>query len=573
MDTASGTVNSAQALTLASRARGVFLGVAVGDALGWPQEQNSGIIGGRLGNSTQPVAEFRSWSRYGGSRFHRYIDPVPAGSYSDDTQLTLAVARSLQGENWFHTLTATELPLFLIYQRGAGGATLRACRHWAKGTAPWDTGTSQSSRRSHQQYFAAGGNGVAMRVAPHSIAFATRSRTELVQQVIRDGITTHGHPRALVGAAVFAVAQHFLLNTTGTLEYGELIDALMSDNAWQDPRVSLSALPDSWLKARSRQNSDIEREWIATIDETRLLMTKLQQGLSAGVLGNDLEILGDLGCFNKTVNGSGTISATGAVYLASRNAPRPVSGLVRAAFMEKADTDTMASMTAGLLGALHGSSWLQNGSKLLQDRGYIEKMADNCVSLTTGDRHEANAPRVITKKSLDEFMESLAKNRNIGQMPDGRLVSSSKVRQLESRTEGHVNRWMLAVDGQTLTVDIPEKVKRAGSDRPSSPNAAGIIRRVSLMSRNLEELENFYGVGGLGLHTQNTTSGELLVGNFVRFVKSTSSENPPNSPVLLEIEVENIGNLEKRFKLHHLDRRTAQVQDPSGYNVRLFQGD
>ncbi|OLT36436.1 hypothetical protein BJF84_10500 [Rhodococcus sp. CUA-806] len=258
-------------------------------------------------------------------------------------------------------------------------------------------------------------------------------------------------------------------------------------------------------------------------------MAKLQQGLSAGILGNDLEVLGDLGCFDKTVNGSGTVSATGAIYLASRNAPRPVSGLVRAAFMDKADTDTMASMTAGLLGALHGPGWLQNGANSLQDRAYIERMADSCAGLTTDEHRKIKPPKEITKNSLDEFLESLASSRDVEQIPDGRLVSSSEVRQLESRTEGRVSRWILAVDHQTLTIDIHEKAKRAGIDRADSLIAAGVIRRVSLMSRDLEKLEGFYGAGGLGLRTQHAAPGELLVGDFIRFVKSTKPRRRPTA--------------------------------------------
>ena len=153
-----------------AKAEGAFLALAAGDALGWPQEMR-GSIRGNPANMSAHV-EFKEWTRRGGGRFQPYEEVIHPGDYSDDTQLTLAVARSRtsHGSAWWNAFTRAELPLWTLYERGGGGATKRAANEWASGRAPWKSHRHDSVR----QYFAAGGNGVAMRVLPHALFLADR---------------------------------------------------------------------------------------------------------------------------------------------------------------------------------------------------------------------------------------------------------------------------------------------------------------------------------------------------------------------------------------------------------------
>jgi hypothetical protein len=75
-------------------------------------------------------------------------------------------------------------------------------------------------------------------------------------------------------------------------------------------------------------------------------------------MSNTEETLERIGCTDPKINGSGTVSAVAAVYLASRFGARPVDGLLSAAFLRKADTDTLAPLTDALPGAPHGTRWL-----------------------------------------------------------------------------------------------------------------------------------------------------------------------------------------------------------------------
>lgn len=230
---------------LAGRGTAAFVGAAVGDALGWPQEDRSSNVDRKI---PTPSMAFRSWRRRGGGRFNAYEEVIGPGEYSDDTQMICAVARSLTAgdDAWHDWLTGVELPAFSFYQRGGGRALLAACRAWSVGVAPWeshreaDTGT----------YFRAGGNGGAMRVLPHALAAAAAGRPVNITDVFRDVVSTHGHPRAAVGAVVQAVALRSALTVEGTLGYGDLIDVLLDDPSCWTSLPEEHAMPGGWLVVR-----------------------------------------------------------------------------------------------------------------------------------------------------------------------------------------------------------------------------------------------------------------------------------------------------------------------------------
>jgi ADP-ribosylglycohydrolase len=562
---------------LASRSRGTFLGAAAGDALGWPQEQNSGVVGGNRNRDVDPKSEFSDWARYSGGQYQRYVDPVGAGEYSDDTMLILATARAVQTTDWFTTLTGTELPLFLLYQRGAGGATLRSCRSWATGHAPWVGGTTQKSQRAQQRYFSAGGNGVAMRIAPHAVVCAASPRDELVARVVKDGIATHGHPRALVGAAAYAVALHRLLTMDGTLEYGELAAEVSADNSWQQPEIAFQALPKAWIDAASQLQDDVLGWWRTAVRDTRELLSMTQQGMKSGVLGNDIDVLAELGCFDKRVNGAGTVSAIGAIYLASRNAPRPMSGLVRAAFLKNADSDTLASMTAGLLGALHGPGWLGGLASSVQDRKYLEDLADKCANLALGENRLEPTSRQVRDRDLTEFRNALV-HGNVRTFLDGRDITEIQVRNLESRTNAHARRWILHVNSQTMVIDSVERASSSGRETtPSGPAgqaarpATVTLQRISFLAPDLDAIENFYGVNGLGLKTHRTSSNEVYVGQVLRFVSLGDNQDFPGRPTLFDIEADDLGWLVERLGATLIDTHVARVKDPVGNDIWITQ--
>lgn len=443
------------------RVTGVLLGAAAGDALGWPQEDRSNIVGGQKArDQLTPQPYYQFWERTAGSRFSgRYRDPVAPGEYSDDTQLLCAVARSLlTGQDWYERLTEVELPAWRSYQRGGGGAVLRAAAAWAEGRPPWVAGTNARQRDAAQRYRRAGANGVAMRIAPHVIAAADRTTDDLFRDIVTDGLTTHGHPRALVGALLYAGTLRAAVDSTGTVPYGALLEA--ARKSLVDEEIAVAVLPADW--GDSAALVQFRDAWRAALSECGDMLDAVERSLARGAMSDPEEALREIGCIDSAVSGAGTVTAIGAVYLASRNAARPMSGLLTAAFLRKADTDTLASMTGALLGAVHGHRWLGDLA-IVQDADYLVRLGEQLASGSPWDAPTPSRPVREASVQLQTELVSAAPDQH-GEFVDGRWYRLLTVGALENGTR---SRAKLALeDGQTVVVDV------STPDRPQNPHPA-----------------------------------------------------------------------------------------------------
>jgi ADP-ribosylglycohydrolase/catechol 2,3-dioxygenase-like lactoylglutathione lyase family enzyme len=351
-----------------SRARGAMLAAAYGDALGWPVEERGNRVGGI--SRVPTTLHLVDWVRREGGAWASHEQPVRAGEYSDDTQLLLATARSLtRGRSWLDHLRRLELPLWTIYQRGGGGATKRAARAWFQGRPPWH----MTNAKARSDYFLAGGNGTAMRCLPYAIAAC--DERELRRRVDLDGLSTHGHPRALVGARAYSWAAFWALRRDAPIRYGELLDrTLDAVEIWAAP----PELDDDWLRAAREADADFARTWDMTIQEMIGFLSTARDGMAHGAMAVDAPVLNEIGVFGKA-KGAGTVTAAAALFLAARYATQPEQALLASAFAKGSDTDTVASMTGGLLGCLRGEEWLLPLTSDLQDVQYIAAQVEDLV--------------------------------------------------------------------------------------------------------------------------------------------------------------------------------------------------
>lgn len=341
--------------TQIDKCKGAMLATAIGDAMGWPNELRA------KNTKKNPIASdnFIEWSRRC-SKPCWHTEKILPGEYSDDTQLTLSVARSIISGNWEDQFIKKELPFWLTYERGGGRALLQSARSYKNGVLPWCS-------KYAADYFDAGGNGAVMRILPHVIANTYSSNlTELMNVVIKDAFMTHGHPRAILGSTCYAFALDYLLKKESILEYGELVDALIeSCHIW-------GALPDSiefaaWLDcAHISARYKYFDEWNRSVNHMTDQLHYVKSALKKGLILEDSKVLTKLDCFSKT-NGAGDVTILGAVYLASKYANNPTLGIKIPAFLVGADTDTLASITGGLLGMLCGTAWIPVDWKDVQD--------------------------------------------------------------------------------------------------------------------------------------------------------------------------------------------------------------
>ena len=77
---------------------GSLVASAAADSLGWVTEfmRSPSALQRKLGVSE--LTDYVAWRKMVGGRFNTYIDYIGAGEYSDDTQLTLAVARAVAAD-------------------------------------------------------------------------------------------------------------------------------------------------------------------------------------------------------------------------------------------------------------------------------------------------------------------------------------------------------------------------------------------------------------------------------------------------------------------------------------------
>ncbi len=370
------------------KCKGAMLGTAIGDALGWPNEPRA-----KNRKKRKEVTDhFVEWTRSSNNpRWHD--EKILPGEYSDDTQLTLSVARSIIAGDWERFFAEKELPFWLRYERGGGGALLKAAKTLKKGYLPWQSNYARD-------YFNAGGNGAAMRILPHIIASAEKPDIKkLMLDVAKDTRVTHGHPRAFLGAACYAYALDYLLKKDSILEYGELVGAVL------DGRNEWGAFLDSgvfgdWINtAQQFCNYDFSAEWSFTLERMANRLKYIQEALKKGLILDDKKVMTELECFAKE-NGAGDVAALAAIYLSSRYANNPSLGIKIPAFSFGADTDTIASMTGGLLGMLFGISWIPAEWQIVQDYDCLIRMTELLLADNKKEISGENSAKTGMQKNL-----------------------------------------------------------------------------------------------------------------------------------------------------------------------------
>ena len=140
------------------------LWAAAGDAVGWIGElTDERGVRRRVGSPRihKPVTWRRKLGRFGPTV------QLPAGTYSDDTQLRLAVSRAIRasGEFDIEAFAKVELPVWLAYSLGGGRGTVAAATNLGRNNVAWFS--NFFARNDGPQYVESGGNGAAMRVQPH----------------------------------------------------------------------------------------------------------------------------------------------------------------------------------------------------------------------------------------------------------------------------------------------------------------------------------------------------------------------------------------------------------------------
>jgi ADP-ribosylglycohydrolase len=361
------------------------LWAAWGDALGFITEfADEAGMRRRLGG--QPLREPVAWKRRVGGKFGVEVN-LPAGCYSDDTQLRLATGRAVHNHGFdVEAFARVELPIWPAYALGGGKASKAAAASLAKPGTPWFGNTFDG-------WLDAGGNGVAMRIQPHVWAAPHPGSvgTHLID-VITNGVATHGHPRALVGAVLHAVTLGVTLETgqvPPVESWPELLEMTHQAVKLVDENSQLASL---WRPIwESAAGVPLDEAWQHTVDECREMFDSVAPVVEAlGRLNNEPlsattveaydALLTRLALREPASRGSGTATVVAAVVLAAALPFDPAASALVAAQALGTDTDTIATMAAGIVGACRGADY----PAVILDSSYISTEAIRLAGIASG---------------------------------------------------------------------------------------------------------------------------------------------------------------------------------------------
>jgi len=362
------------------------LWAAAGDALGWITElaQNPANVMRRSGVATveQPVA----WNRVIGGRTGPEV-ALPAGTYSDDTQLRLAVSRCIRSGGGFdaEAFAKVELTVWPSYALGAGRGTKAAAANLARRTTAWYSNFFESSG---QRYVDSGGNGAAMRIQPHVWARES-SGAELVLAVLRDALITHGHPQGFCGAVFHALTLQKTISS-GTMVapevWADVVETFLDIPLLLDRDPQLAAF---WRAAWEDKMGTSLPDAVQTMRDDALRDIDVVCSCAKSMVPQEYpRVLEALGCTSQKFRGAGFKTAFAASVLAHMHREgSPAKALTQAANELKSDTDTIATMAGAILGACARTApeWP------IQDRDYIVREATRLARIAEGQPCESFA--------------------------------------------------------------------------------------------------------------------------------------------------------------------------------------
>lgn len=384
MSPASKTASGKNVQLAAEQIRSSMLWAAWADAIGFITELTDERGVWRRAGTAQ-VVETVAWKRRVGGKFGVPME-LPAGCYSDDTQLRLAVGRAITARGFdVEAFARVELTVWPAYALGGGRASKAAAANLTKVSTPW-------FGNFFDGWHTAGGNGAAMRIQPH--VWAAREPDQVgshLLDVIADSVTTHGHPRAIVGAVFHAVCLGY------ALQHGEvpppavwpsLLDA--TDHAVKliDDHPQLASVwRPSWEQA---SGGPLDSAWRETVGECRELLEQARAtSADLALCGGDWQAAGEVYAdfasrhelTDPAVRGSGTVTVCAALMLAA-GLGDPKECAIVAANALGTDTDTIGTMAAALAGAATAAPFTET----VLDAPYLENEASRLAEIALGGR-------------------------------------------------------------------------------------------------------------------------------------------------------------------------------------------
>ncbi|HXV26530.1 MAG TPA: ADP-ribosylglycohydrolase family protein [Candidatus Paceibacterota bacterium] len=307
--------------------RGMFLGVAIGDALGVPVETYDA---GRIRTEFGRITDYRQ------NPTHKWSSEKPAGMWSDDTQLTLAVAESIIETGRLDLENQAKWHLVLLDEfgdLGLGGSTRDALRRLREGEKPTESGISNNPKRGM-------GNALPMKVAPVGLYLASpgpwdgprQSWEGLEHDIIALAHMTHGTDVGGMSAVAHASAIALCLTFSSRRHSGLIGRYLVSEIV-----ETLDGVPDFGPVSHHGQ----ELYWrLEGLNAFKTMLPFVTPQAWDATLGGD------------RFHVNFTLPFCYGMFLRNPDSVETLYDTISAG----GDTDTNASIVGGMLGAVHGAA-------------------------------------------------------------------------------------------------------------------------------------------------------------------------------------------------------------------------
>lgn len=368
------------------RFQGAVLFSTIGDALGWPTEFLK-PPNGHKPPFELPLQDFVSWKKLVGGKWWGYEEKIAQGQYSDDTQLSLAVARCITetGEFEPERFAYEELPLWLQYERGGGRSVKTAARKLIGKNASW---LQNFYKQGDLDYKSAGANGAAMRNLPIALA-NVHNEQRIVKDSFLNAIITHGHPRAILGAILFGLAVNYILTISGEVHTEAFIDYLRNGMDQVGRAVADDDRITGWIRRWDRDNRSSELSFNSSFNKVRQEALSYLGGIQKFISADAKTYYTFVGALNPASKGSGLGTVCAAIYLFLRYIDRPEEALTTAVNTFGSDTDTISVFLGALLGAYHGIKAIPvHLLSKVQDHDYLLKTAGRLHSIAAEEQLE-----------------------------------------------------------------------------------------------------------------------------------------------------------------------------------------
>jgi ADP-ribosylglycohydrolase len=418
------------------------LWAAAGDALGWMAELTD-EAGLRRRIGVDKISHPVSWRRKIGGMSGTSVQ-LPAGTYSDDTQLRLAVCRSIRGDGTFdvEAFSKIELPVWLSYSLGAGRGTKAAATNFVRRDVAWYSNFFTGANG----YVGSGGNGAAMRIQPHVWQCAGGNKQGYLGNVVRDAVITHGHMRGILGAVFHADCVAFALRegkAPPPAQWEKFIDGFYAVRKVidSDPQLSRFWL-SSWEAASETRLAAAIKE---TSDEALFLARRISSMFEASPTASYGEVLDLLDMRSDERRGAGLHSALASAAAAWIHRQESVEFALQDVANEiGSDTDTVATMVGAILGGLtdRTPNWP------IQDKSYIVEQARRLAKIARGIPVQNFA-----YPDLFAWQPPSTQSDAVGKLGDGLAVAGlgkGKPYGEQWKSGGFVWQWIELSYGQTI---------------------------------------------------------------------------------------------------------------------------